>query len=124
MIWANIRRLLSIVTVVIRHGIGYSARTVFNRWPRVLSIFPTGNLNGPDRLRTILEELGGTFIKFGQMLALQPDVLPFAYCNALFDLLDRVAPFDSEQIDKVFHKELGRTPEQVFDDFSRSPIDV
>ncbi len=34
MIWANIRRLLSIVTVVIRHGIGYSARTVFNRWPR------------------------------------------------------------------------------------------
>ena len=41
----------------------------------------------------MLEDIGGTFIKFGQMLALQPDIISLEYCNALFNLLDRVTPF-------------------------------
>ncbi|MBI2821452.1 MAG: AarF/ABC1/UbiB kinase family protein, partial [Acidobacteria bacterium] len=44
--------------------------------------------SGPERLRIALEELSGSFLKFGQILSLQVDALPRAYCDALLDLLD------------------------------------
>ncbi|MBT5874258.1 MAG: AarF/ABC1/UbiB kinase family protein [Candidatus Latescibacteria bacterium] len=122
MMRANIHRLFSIGRALVRHGLGYVAATRLPNWPRLRNLIPTGNLDGPERLRDVLEELGGTFIKLGQMLALQPDVLPFAYCNALFDLLDRVAAFDVNKVRKVFDEELGRAPEQIFENFSESPI--
>src|SRR5262249_22994494 len=74
------------------------------------------------RLRTLIEDLGGTFIKFGQMLALQPDVLPIEYCNALFDLLDRIEPFEMDQVERIFIEEFGRPPSAIFDSFDSEPI--
>ena len=122
MIWANSLRLLTIAFVLIRHGVGYFIGSRLIGWAWLVRKVPTAGLSGPERLRTILEDLGGTFIKFGQMLALQPDVLPFAYCNALFDLLDRVAPFGIEKVKQVFIDELGRSPAAIFDKFSDQPI--
>ena len=78
---------------------------------------------GPERLRVALEELGGTFIKLGQMLALQPDILRSSYCDALYRLLDRVAPFSYPEVERTFREELGRTPEEgsTASSASRSP---
>lgn len=76
----------------------------------------------PERLRALLEELGGTFIKFGQMLALQPDILPLEYCNALFNLLDRVAPFSFDEVERMVAEELGASVAEVFDDFEPWPL--
>jgi ubiquinone biosynthesis protein len=70
----------------------------------------------------VFEELGGTFIKFGQMLALQPDILSIEYCNALFDLLDRVSPLPYEEVEQVFLSEIGRTPAQAFDRIEPTPL--
>jgi ubiquinone biosynthesis protein len=70
----------------------------------------------------VLESLGGSFVKLGQMLALQPDILPMEYCHALYGLLDRVRPVDADQIEGVFFQEIGRTPRQVFEHFDRQPI--
>ena len=70
----------------------------------------------------MLEDLGGTFIKFGQVLALQPDVLPAEYCEELFDLMDRVPPCDFADVERVFRGDLGRSPLEVFDDFERQPM--
>ena len=50
----------------------------------------------PKIVRQALERLGGTFIKFGQVMALRPDFLPRAYCYELFHLLNRVPPFPYE----------------------------
>ena len=47
---------------------------------------------GPVRVRLALEQLGGAWIKLGQMLALRFDLLPSAYCDELFKLLNQVAP--------------------------------
>ncbi len=69
----------------------------------------------------ILEDLGGTFIKLGQMLALQPDILSLEYCNALFDLIDRVAPFPYEDVERVFREETGRPLGEEFDVLERRP---
>jgi len=66
---------------------------------------------GPERLRRMLEELSGSFLKFGQILSLQIDTLPREYCDALLNLLDRVPPFPRDQVRKVFEEERGTPPE-------------
>ncbi len=77
---------------------------------------------GPQVLRQFLEDLGGTYIKFGQVLSLQPDALPMAYCNALFDLLDRVPAFPYAQVESTFMEDLGTSPVGLFDSFDPVPI--
>gem|GEM_PF-491078 len=114
------RRLASVLAAVAGHGL---ARLLETRWPRVAARcsrwLPHPGLSGPERLRTVLEELGGTFIKLGQMLALQPDILSLEYCNALFQLLDRVPPFPYEDVERTFVEDLGSGPREVFDRFER-----
>jgi ubiquinone biosynthesis protein len=77
---------------------------------------------GPERLRLLLEELGGSFLKFGQILSLQIGSLPREYCDALLNLLDRVPPFSREQVERVFAEELRKSPLQLFREFEPRPI--
>ena len=114
--------MVHILTVLLRHTVAQLSGMSQAKWPFLSSVLPAVKLTGPERLRTSLEELGGTFIKFGQMLALQPDVLPFAYCNALFDLMDRVAPFDFAKVEEIFVAETGRKPLEIFDSFEERPL--
>ena len=53
---------------------------------------------GPVRLRLAFERLGGAWIKLGQMLALRFDLLPAAYCDELFKLLNQVEPFSYDEV--------------------------
>ena len=108
--WSNLRRLGHIAAVLVRHLLAHVLDAVSVRWPWLAQRLPHSTLSGPERLRTLFEDLGGTFIKFGQMLALQPDILPLAYCNALFNLLDRITPFGFEQVEKIFVDEFGKRP--------------
>ena len=77
---------------------------------------------GPERLRLLLEELGGSFLKFGQILSLQIDTLPREYCDALLNLLDRVPPFGREQVRQIFQQERGTFPENIFREFNYKPL--
>jgi ubiquinone biosynthesis protein len=77
---------------------------------------------GPERLRLMLEDLSGSFLKFGQILSLQVDALPREYCDALLSLLDRVPPFPREQVAQVFLSEMGKTPEELYLEFNYTPI--
>jgi ubiquinone biosynthesis protein len=70
--------------------------------------------SGPVRTRLALEELGGAWVKLGQMLAMRFDLLPAAYCNELFKLLNSVRPFPYEQVRQIVRQELGGWPEEVF----------
>ena len=83
---------------------------------------PLARLTGPERFRRLFEDLGGSFIKFGQMLALQPDIVSLEYCDELFNLLDRIAPFPYEHVEQVFREELGQSPSELFDHFDREPL--
>lgn len=114
---SGLRRVAHIILVLAKYGLAH----MLGRWPRLAGRLPA-RLSGPERLRSIIEDLGGTFIKFGQMLALQPDILSIEYCNALFNLLDRVAPFEFEHVDRIFIEELGRPPSEIFDHFQTQPI--
>jgi predicted unusual protein kinase regulating ubiquinone biosynthesis (AarF/ABC1/UbiB family) len=114
-------RIARITAVLMRHGGGHFLSVLARRWRwlRPLCRYP---VHGPDRLRMAIEELGGTFIKFGQMLALQPDILSLEYCNGLFDLLDRVSPLPYSEVERVFEEEIGRKPAGVFDFFDLEPL--
>jgi predicted unusual protein kinase regulating ubiquinone biosynthesis (AarF/ABC1/UbiB family) len=75
---------------------------------------------GPVRLRVALEQLGGAWVKLGQMLALRYDLLPVAYCDELFGLLNKVAPFSYEEVRGIIRQELGAEPDSVFASFERT----
>jgi len=68
-------------------------------------------------MRLAFERLGGAWIKLGQMLALRYDVLPAAYCDELFKLLNQVAPFPYSDVREIVRQELGAQPEIVFRSF-------
>jgi ubiquinone biosynthesis protein len=120
--WSSSRRLGHIVAVVVRHGLAHALGRRLARWPRLARRVAGEPLPGPERLRRVFEDLGGTFIKFGQMLALQPDILSLEYCNALFNLMDRIAPFPYAEVVRRFVEDFGRPPEEVFDAFDPRPV--
>src|SRR5262245_8927169 len=68
-------------------------------------------------MRLALESLGGAWLKLGQMLALRYDLLPAAYCDELFGLLNQVAPFPYADVKRIIREELGDDPEVVFASF-------
>ncbi len=70
----------------------------------------------------MLDELGPTFVKFGQVLSMRPDVLPPDIIAELRGLQDDVRPFPFEQVEEVVSEELGLTIEQLFLEFEPSPV--
>ena len=118
----NARRLLHIGRVLAAHGIARIVARYASAWPWLARRVALARLSPPQRFRRLFEDLGGSFIKFGQMLALQPDILAREYCDELFDLLDRIAPFPFSHVEQVFREELGRSPAEIFDTFDPEPL--
>ena len=74
------------------------------------------------RLVNMIEELGPTFIKFGQILSSRPDLLPATYGARLESLQDRVSPIDSATIRRLISEQLGAAPEVLFAHFEEQPM--
>ena len=68
----------------------------------------------PKKLRLIIEDLGPTFIKLGQIMSMHSDVLPKRYCDELMKLRSDVTPMPFEEVIEVieesFFRDRGRTP--------------
>jgi len=75
-----------------------------------------------ERIRHILEELGPTFIKFGQLMSLRPDLIPNALILELRKLQDEVAPVSYEAIREVLEKSLHQPLTEVFLEFDEKPL--
>ncbi|OGH42208.1 MAG: hypothetical protein A3H79_04460 [Candidatus Levybacteria bacterium RIFCSPLOWO2_02_FULL_36_8b] len=73
-------------------------------------------------LRNFFEEASGSFIKFGQLLALRVDVLPKEYSLEMIGLFDNIKPFPYESVERIFLQELGATPQKIFKDFQTVPF--
>ncbi|HUB66837.1 MAG TPA: AarF/UbiB family protein [Candidatus Methylacidiphilales bacterium] len=72
----------------------------------------------PVRVRMALEELGPTFIKFGQVLSSRRDLISNELYVELCKLHDRVPPFDGELAQEIVETELGKPVKQLFSSFS------
>lgn len=75
-----------------------------------------------ERIRLIMEELGPTYIKIGQMLSNRPDLVPESLIKELEKLLDRVPPFSTEKAKEIIEQELGRPINELFLYFDEKPI--
>ena len=71
-------------------------------------------------MRLAFQELGGAWVKLGQMLAMRFDLMPAAYCDELFKLLNAVEPFPYAQVREIIRQELGAPPELVFAAFDEA----
>ncbi len=74
------------------------------------------------RIRMILEELGPTFIKFGQILSTRPDLIPVDYAEELKKLQDSVPKKPYNTIKDVIEKETGKKIHTTFPYFDEEPI--
>ena len=75
-----------------------------------------------ERLRRTMEELGPTFVKFGQILSLRGDLLPVDFINELEKLQDSVAPVSFEEIMGVLEKALDKPLEDIFSFIEEEPL--
>src|SRR5206468_2611630 len=73
-------------------------------------------------LREMLDELGPTFVKFGQLLSTRPDVLPPDIIAELRGLQDDVRPFPLGDVEDVIEDDLGLSVDKLFAEFDSRPI--
>ncbi|MGD9018563.1 MAG: AarF/UbiB family protein, partial [Desulfobacterales bacterium] len=74
------------------------------------------------RIRLALQELGPTFVKFGQILSVRSEALPRPLIDELAKLQDEVNPIDTAMVREVVEAELGRPIEEVFIGFVDRPL--
>jgi ubiquinone biosynthesis protein len=123
----NLGRISEIAQVAVRHGFGYFFET-----HKLTDLLPlrqkmlTGEDGGVSQrgqhLRELLDELGPTFVKFGQLLSTRPDIVPPDIIAELRKLQDDVRPFPFPQVERVVEEELGLSLERLFTEFEERPI--
>lgn len=119
-------RISEIAQVAAKHGFGHFFEThgpgaVRSRRAREVDPTLEGSPRGR-RLREMLDELGPTFVKFGQLLSTRPDVVPPDIVFELKALQDAVRPFPFPLAEKVVEEELGLTLERLFVEFDETPV--
>lgn len=106
----------------IRHS-----RSEKNPWrlKEILSILVAENAAydmTPEKLRRILEKLGPTFVKIGQMISMREDLLPGAYCRELSLLRSQVQPLPYAMVKEVLLSELGEEKLSRFSRIDPTPL--
>jgi ubiquinone biosynthesis protein len=117
--------LSEIAQVAVKHGFGYFFET--HRLTDLLPGRERDTLNGVPsergkHLREMLDELGPTFVKFGQLLSTRPDIVPPDILLELQSLQDDVRPFPYEDVERVINEDLELSVEQLFTEFETTPV--
>jgi ubiquinone biosynthesis protein len=121
----SLGRLSEIAQVAARHGFGYALRKY-----RIGDLLPRGQRADFEqsesergrRLREMLDELGPTFVKFGQLLSTRPDVVPPDIVAELRGLQDSARPVGFNDMRDVLEAELDLTVERAFLEFDVVPM--
>jgi len=125
-------RARQIALIITRHGFAQlleerSARQDRVKAARAELLSGEGSVEGigtdlAGRVVNMIEELGPTFVKFGQILSTRPDLIPENYIQRMQSLQDNVSPVPLETIREAIKTSLGAPPEQVFARFDDKPI--
>jgi ubiquinone biosynthesis protein len=117
----NLRRFSQIGRVLLRHGFGF----VFDvrrerREKKGIQEFLAPNFGV--RLRQSLDDLGPTFVKFGQLLSTRSDILPEGVLFELQKLQDTVKPMPAGTAQTIIERELHAPVEELFARFDPEPL--
>lgn len=80
------------------------------------------SLRPGERLAIALQELGPSFIKFGQMLSTRPDLAGEDIADDLSALQDDLPPFSSTEARRAIEVELDGTLDELFESFDDEPV--
>jgi len=113
----NLGRLSEIAQVAVRHGFGYAVDGRKSGDPEAGGPTARGR-----HLRDMLDELGPTFVKFGQLLSTRPDIVPPDIIAELRGLQDDVRPFPYADVETTIREDLGQPIERLFTEFDERPL--
>ena len=116
--YSTISRYIADITVSrtpligLRHGV--------QRW--IYGQKEHSDLTAPQKVRILLQDLGPTYVKIGQMASSRPELLPPDYVVELTKLQSTVRPFPYDQVVEVIQHELKMSPEEAFKEFDKEPL--
>lgn len=126
---SRLKRIQKIINTLVKHGFGQLIHSMgIDELSRYLPWFvakkteQAAELSKAARFRMALEELGPTFIKFGQLLSTRPDIIPRDYVEELSLLQDHVRSFPFERVKETAQKELKHDLDLLFDSFEEEPL--
>jgi ubiquinone biosynthesis protein len=111
---ANIGRLSEIVQVAVKHGFGSLLEG--RRAPAEVDAIRGRHL------REMFDELGPTFVKFGQLLSTRPDIVPEDIIVELRGLQNDVTPFPFADVQRVIAEDLKQPISRLFVEFDETPM--
>ena len=117
----NAGRMREILTMMSRFGFGTLVNqmglrrfSLHRSTPSDLDFIPENQRSLPIRLRLLIEQLGPTFIKVGQILSGRPDLIPAEFISELEKLQDRTTPLDFALLKPPLEEALGKPLEECF----------
>jgi ubiquinone biosynthesis protein len=118
----DLKRGKQIIDVFLKNGLGHYVKPFGFKGIKIgKSKVPQTN-DLPRLLRLSFEELGGTFIKLGQLLSLRPDLIPKEYCDEFQLLQDKVKPFEYQTAKKIIEDELKAPISKHFMHIEKRPL--
>jgi len=112
---------------LMRHGFGYMVEEMgLHRMLAIPLKLARRDVHGirtlAERIRLVLEELGPTFVKLGQLASTRSDLLPENVINELVKLQDQVPPFPGEEARQIIELELGTSLDEMLESFQEQPV--
>lgn len=123
-LFSNAVRAKEIITLLVKHGFGDLLKGLHLPRGWIERMIPSEDRGATiwERLRVLLEELGPTFVKFGQVLSTRPDVLPQPMIDELKKLRSQVKPVPYEEMEPAIEADLGGPVGEFFDEFDTTPV--
>ncbi|GCL70639.1 2-polyprenylphenol 6-hydroxylase [Paenibacillus naphthalenovorans] len=124
----HISRYRDIAIALIRHGFGIVVEEIgfaqFLSLPQRMFFEPKKKdpKSVGERIRLVLQEMGPTFVKLGQIASTRPDLLPEEIIRELEKLQDRVPPFSFQEVRGIIQEELADEPDNIFQHFEDTPL--
>jgi ubiquinone biosynthesis protein len=122
-------RLLQVYETFLRYGTDATfdrgALGDFRRWMQTWLYrpsHPVERLPIPVKVRLLLQELGPTYVKFGQIVSSRADAVPQDWERELSRLQSEVSPFPYDDVRELVESELGAPPERLYAEFDRVPL--
>ncbi len=128
--YRNLNRYRQILTILFKYGFGDLVELLkIDQYIEIGLQFISRKrrdriekLSRAKRTRMALEELGPTYIKFGQVLSTRPDLVPIDFTTELAKLQDEVPPFSFNDVKNIVESELGSPLKDWFDFFDETPF--
>ncbi len=124
----DLERIGHILNILVKFQVGGYVHKILHkeklpiRISRLSAPPEISRMNPPERLALMFEELGTSFVKFGQLLATRDDLIGADYAAELSKLHDNMKSFPAEEAKLIIKEELGKSVGEIFSRFEDKPM--